>query len=85
MVDLGAINESDQVIVFNFIDHLGVPHTTYEEPLENRWNIMVETIEFTVYGSNDFVDALEVAKVFSLGISIEKVTRSSTLALTVSR
>ena len=62
VVDLGPGNDSDQVIVFNSMDHLGVKKTTYDLPAQDLWNAVIEAIEFTVYGSNDFSDALAVAE-----------------------
>ena len=57
VVDLGSGNASDQAIVFNSIDHLGV-NTVFNDPEKDLWNGFVEGIEFTVYGSNNLSDAL---------------------------
>jgi hypothetical protein len=57
VVDLGDGNQSDQAIVFNSIDHLGVG-VTYGDAEKDFWNGFVEGIEFTVYGTNNLTDAL---------------------------
>lgn len=59
VVDTGA-NAADQAIVFNSIDHLGVPATVYGDAEKDLWNAVIEGIEFTVYGSNDLADATAV-------------------------
>ena len=60
VVDLGAGNAADQAIVFNSIDHLGedCQNPNADELL---WDAMIEGIEFTVYGSNNLLDATAVA------------------------
>ena len=57
VVDLGAGNADDRAIVFNSIDHLGVENTVYNDPEKDLWNALIEGIEFTVYATNDPVDA----------------------------
>ncbi len=60
VVDLGADNEADQAIVFNSIDHLSGA-SGCDTDAEKLWDAMVEGIEFTVYATNDAVDAAAVA------------------------
>jgi hypothetical protein len=62
IVDLGSANESDRIIVFSSLDHFGVTNKIYEDLDQQLWNVLVEAIEFTVYGSHDFPDALETAR-----------------------
>jgi len=70
VVDLGAGNAADQAIVFNSIDHLSEAVCDQNDPDQVLWDAMVEGIEFTVYGTNDLVDANAAAitaNVFSVG------------------
>jgi len=60
VVDLGDGNAADQAIVFNSLDHLGVGCAN-PNPDEALWDAMIEGIEFTVYATNDAVDAAAVA------------------------
>ena len=71
VVDLGAGQASNQAIVFNSIDHLGV-NTTYGVAEQDLWNAVNEGIEFTVWGTNDLADATAAAgtnDVFGSGLS----------------
>jgi len=64
VVDLGEGNAADQAIVFNSIDHLGVPPPNIAcnaNADQILWNKVIEGIEFTVYGTNDLDDATAAA------------------------
>lgn len=66
VVDLGPGNDSDQALVFSSIDHLGFRPRSYGVPAQDLWNRIIEGIEFTVYGSNDFADAVEVGDTYGV-------------------
>ena len=59
IIDLGF--ETDKAIIFSSIDHQADPTLTNPDLATRRWNAIVEAVEFTVYGSNDFIDAEAVA------------------------
>ena len=77
IVDLGTAHDSARVIVFSSIDHFGIQGKTFDDPSTQKWNVVIEAVEFTVYGSDSFPDALEASR--TEGVFGNRETESGTV------